>query len=258
MLRDIELQLGGRVGVYALDTYSGTSLAHRAGERFAMASTFKWILAAQALAAAARGAARMDERLTFGEGDLLSYAPVARARLADGALSIEECCAAIVEVSDNTAANLLLARFGGPAALTAFVRGHGDRETRLDRTEPALNENAPGDPRDTTTPAAMAGLMRALLVEDGLDAASREKLIGWMVASTTGLQRLRAGLPPHWRVGDKTGTGANGAVNDVAIAFPPGRAPILIAAYTAESGADIAAHNAAFAEIGRVVGAAFS
>ena len=143
------------------------------------------------------------------------------ANLERGRLPVERLCAAIVTVSDNSAANLLLARIGGPAGFTRFFRRCGDTVTRLDRMEPELNSNLPGDPRDTTTPGAMVGLMRGLLLGDVLAAPSRARLIGWMEGATTGLERLRAGLPSGWRVGDKTGNGANGAANDVAIAWPP-------------------------------------
>ena len=126
----------------------------------------------------------------------------------------------------------MLASFGGPAGLTAYARSLGDRATRLDRIETELNEAKPGDPRDTTTPVAMLGTMQRLLIEDALSASSRDRLIGWLLASKTGARRLRAGLPADWRVGDKTGTGNNGTANDIAIALPPGRPPILIAAYS--------------------------
>jgi beta-lactamase class A len=150
----------------------------------------------------------------------------------------------------------LLVPAGGPEGLTRFLRANGDGVTRLDRTEPTLNENLPNDPRDTTTPDAIARTLKRFLLEDGvLNAAHREKLIGWMVESPTGRERLRAGLPGDWRVGDKTGTwnGVHNAANDVAIAWPPGKAPIIIAAYLSESTADPAARNAAHAEIASIV-----
>lgn len=250
----IEARLGARIGVGALNTGTGAWIGHRIQERFAMASTFKWLLAAQMLQMAERLPGFLEQRILYGEGDLLDYAPTARANLARGWMSVEECCEAIVVVSDNTAANLLLVGASGPAGFTSFIRANADSVSRLDRTEPTLNENAPGDERDTTTPDGMTRSLRNVLVEDRvLNPASREKLIGWMVASTTGRQRLRAGLPSDWRVGDKTGSGARGAVNDVAIAWPPNRAPILIACYMSEGDADTATRSAAHAEIARVI-----
>ena len=253
-----ELGQRARLGVAALDTGTGRTLGFDANSRYAMCSTFKAPLAAAILSGVDRGRFDLDEEVAFGEADLLDYAPVIRANLRRGRLSIERLCAAIVEVSDNSAANLLLRRIGGPAGLTDFIRRCGDRVTRLDRYEEALNSNLPGDRRDTTTPAAMVGLMRALLLGNVLAPASRERLAGWMENSTTGLKRLRAGLPPGWRAGDKTGNGANGAANDVAIAWPPGRPPILIASYV--SGAEVGeeARHAAHAAVGRIVAAAFA
>jgi beta-lactamase class A len=165
-------------------------------------------------------------------------------------------CAAIVEVSDNTAANLLLARVGGPVGLTNFLRVLGDPTTRLDRNEPALNTNLPDDPRDTTTPDAMIGTMNKVILGNALSANGRERLINWMKNSRTGLNRLRAGLPRDWIVGDKTGTGANGAANDNAIVWPPGGAPILIAAYLSGSQGPPEARDAAHAKIGSIIIAA--
>ena len=248
---------GGRLGVAALDTGSNRWLVHDEHSRYAMASTFKVALAGAILAQAEHGALALDQEVPFGEADLLDYAPVVRANLALGRLPVERLCAAAVEVSDNSAANLLLARIGGPVGLTRFIRGCGDPVTRLDRTEPTLNTNLPGDPRDTTSPAAMVGLLRALLFDGPLTSASRARLAGWMEGAATGRARLRAGLPSTWRVGDKTGNGANGAANDIAFAIPPSRRPILIACYQSGGNADAAARNAVHAAVARAVAAAF-
>ena len=255
-LADIEASVGGRVGVFAVDTGSNRTLAHRADELFAMCSTFKWLLAAAILAQVDRGRLSLDERIPYGPADVLDYAPVCRAHVAEGAMTVDALAAAAVTLSDNTAANLLLPRVGGPAGLTAFARANGDTVTRLDRTEPSLNSNLPGDPRDTTSPRAMVGLMRRLLCDgDALTTASRDRLLGWLRACQTCAHRLRAGLPPTWVVGDKTGSGSSNAVNDVAIALPPGRAPVLIACYTSHSAARLAEIEAAHARVGRLVAA---
>lgn len=251
-LEAIERDVGGRVGVFALDTGSGRTLERRADERFAMCSTFKWALVAAVLARIDRGELALDARVPFGAADLLEHAPITSARVADGAMTVEELARAAVLVSDNTAANLLLARIDGPAGLTRFARAHGDDVTRLDRDEPTLNENAPGDPRDTTSPRAMVTLMRAVLCGDALAPPSRERLLGWLRACETGKNRLRAGLPPSWAAGDKTGTGERGAVNDVAITWPPGRAPILVAAYLGDGPSGLATLCQAHADIGRL------
>lgn len=249
----LQTKVGGVVGLGAFDTGAGKFVGHWPDMRFAMCSTFKWLLAAQCLAAAEAGTLKLDEKLPFTEADLLEYAPVVKANLPAGAMTVAALCQATVEVSDNSAANLLLARTGGPEAFTAFCRSFGDTATRLDRNEPSLNTNFAGDRRDTTTPRAMAQTLQKVLVGDVLTRPSRDTLIGWMVASKTGLQRLRAGLPKDWKAGDKTGTGMRGAINDVAIAWPPGRAPIVIACYLSGSSADLATLNAAHAEAAALV-----
>ena len=252
---DIEAGLGGRVGVMALDTGDGFEMSYRTDERFAMCSTFKWLLAAFVLSRVDQDEIALDEPLSYGPEDLLDYAPVAKAHVDTGSLTVEALCRAAVSISDNTAANLLLERVGGPVELTAFLRRSGDAVTRLDRNEPDLNTNIPGDERDTTSPRAMVGTMNRFLLGDLLSARSRDRLIRWLKETSTGLDRLRAGLPAGWLVGDKTGTGVNGAANDVAIVWPPDRKPILIASYLSESEATSEARNAAHAEIAATIAA---
>lgn len=219
-----------------------------------MCSTFKWVLSAAALAQCDAGDWLLDEQMPFGEVDLLEHSPVVEAHLAERQLTIEQLCEAMVKVSDNSAANLVLHRLGGPLAFTEIVRRWGDAVTRLDRNEPLLNiHDSPQDERDTTSPRAMVHLCQRVLCGDVLLQPSREKLLGWMRASETGLARLRAGLPTHWSVGDKTGTGMRGGVNDVAIAIPPGRKPILIACYMSGSTAPLEELSAVHAEVGRIV-----
>ena len=251
--RAIESRVGGRLGVAALDTGSNRWLAHRSEERFAMCSTFKWLAAAAVLARVDHGAERLDRRVAYAKADLLGNSPITGARLAEGSMSLGDLCAAAVTRSDNAAANLILKELGGPAGLTRWLREAGDSVTRLDRDEPSLNTAAPGDPRDTTTPSASIADLRQFLVGKALSDSSRLQLTRWMIACTTGDRRLRAGLPNGWRVGDKTGTGDHATANDVAIVSPPGRAPILIAAYLSGGKAPDAARDAALAEVARIV-----
>lgn len=253
-LRALDARHGGRLGVTALDTGTGRRLGHRDEERFAMCSTFKLLLAAQVLAAVDAGEQRLDRRLTWTRDDLVSWSPVVEKHDGSAGLPVETLCEATMTISDNTAANLLLAQHGGPAGLTAWLRGIGDGVTRLDRNEPSLNQATPGDPRDTTTPAAMVATLQKLLLGDVLSDASRTRLTAWAVANQTGDKRLRAGLP-GWRVGDKTGTNNTGNSNDIGILWPPGdRAPILVAAYYAESTGSPAERDAVLADVGRTVG----
>jgi beta-lactamase class A len=243
---------GGKLGVAMLDTGSGRRVAHRGDERFLMCSTFKLLAVAAVLARVDRGIERLDRRVVFDADVLLSYAPVTRYRVGPPGMNVAELCAAAITVSDNTAANLLLASMGGPAAVTVFARGMGDAVTRLDRIEPELNVASPGDIRDTTTPNAALVTLQKLLLGAVLSHASREQLLAWLRACTTGADKLRAGLPAGWLIGDKTGSGAQNETNDVAILYPPQRSPLLVTAYYAGSSADAASRNAVLAEVGRV------
>lgn len=253
-LAALEARHGGRVGVLVHDLASGRRLGRRSGERFRLCSTFKWLLAAQVLAAVDAGRESLDRRLAWTQDELIAWSPVTEKHVAEG-LSVGELCAATLTTSDNTAANVLLAAHGGPAGLTAWLRGIGDTVTRLDRIEPQLNGGDPGDPRDTSTPDAMADTMQRVLLGDVLAPASRAQLVDWLLANTTGDARLRAGLP-GWRVGDKTGSDGRHTSNDIAIAWPPGGGgPVLIAAFVTESTGSGAQRDAVLADIGALAAA---
>jgi beta-lactamase class A len=249
---------GARIGVAAIDTGSRRRLFFDADGRYPLASTFKLPLAAMVLAEVEAGRLRFDEELPFAAEDPLDNSPVVRASIARGRLPLAALTAAIVQVSDNSAANAILRRVGGPEALTRFMRAAGDSVTRLDRHEMELGSNLPDDVRDTTTPAAMAGLVRTLVLGNRLAPASRARLVEWMTTSVPGPDRLRAGLPPSWRWGHKTGTAANGGVNDVGVAWPPRRAPIVIASYRSGGDAPSAVHAAAHAAVARLIADVFA
>jgi beta-lactamase class A len=249
----IEADSGGRLGVAILDTASGHKHGWRMDTRFPMCSTFKFLLASAILARTDRGEEDLGRIVRFSKDDVVANSPVTGPQADSDGMSVARLCEAAITRSDNTAANLLLTTIGGPAALTAFARGIGDTITRLDRNEPTLNEAIDGDPRDTSTPAAMLADMRALLLGDRLRASSREQLIGWLVANKTGDNRLRAGLPKEWRIGDKTGTGDRGTANDIAIVWPEQRAPILIVTYLTQAiDAKPAQRDAAIARVGAI------
>jgi beta-lactamase class A len=254
-LASYERDTGGRVGVFAENLVTGRKIAWRANERFVMCSTFKASLAAMVLARVDHGQDRLDRIISYGSKDVPDWvAPVARKNLRKGVMSVADMCAAAVEYSDNTCANLLLARVGGPAALTAFWRSIGDAVTRLDHNEPVLNRSPPGDPHDTTTPAAMAANLRRFLVGRVLSAGSRERLTGWMLDCKTGDNRLRGGLPGTWRIADKTGNNGKDAAGDIAVAWPRSNVPILMCAYTQGGSPTAARLTRVFADVGRMVG----
>jgi beta-lactamase class A len=247
----IEARTGGRLGVVALG--DGRTLQYRPHERFLLCSTFKVVLAAQALRAVDAGQQALERHLAFDANDLLNWAPVTSKRLGEGGMPLGDLCAAAVQYSDNTAANVLLRALGGPPATTRLLRALGDPVTRLDRPEPGLNSPGPDPAMDTTTPAAMAHTLRKLLLGDALTPASRERLTAWLLGNTTGDRRLRAGLPPGWRAAEKTGTGDGGRFADVGVLYPPDRPPIVIAAFLEGCRADTTACEAALADVARAV-----
>jgi beta-lactamase class A len=258
----LEARAGGRLGVFVLDTANGASIGLRPDERFGMCSTFKLPLAGLVLRGAEKGEFSLETEIPILESDRVNHHPSTEHMIGKGSMRISDLAEAAQKTSDNVAANLLLRTLGGPDGFTARLRALGDAVTRIDRYEPMMNFVPPGEVRDTTTPRAMAQTMRSFLVKDGLRPESRALLIQWMIDTKTGMKRLRAGFPPSWRAGDKTGTGIadNGLMvnktNDIAIFWPDtARPPVIVTAYY-----DSPAHfdeirdedQAVLAEVGRI------
>jgi beta-lactamase class A len=244
-LTELERKFDARLGVYALDTGSGAAIAHRADERFAFCSTFKGLAAAAVLHR--NPLSHLDTAVTYDEGDLLKSAVVTRENVATG-MTIGQLCDAAVRYSDGTAGNLLLRDLGGPAELTAYTRGLGDTVTRMDRVEPDIVEATPGDPRDTSSPRALGTDYQRIVLDDALPAEKRGYLSDLLVRNTTGADRIRAAVPQGWTVADKTGTGDYGTLNDIAIVWPPDRAPLVVAVMSSKALQDAEYDEAVIAE----------
>ncbi|MFJ2580815.1 class A beta-lactamase [Kitasatospora aureofaciens] len=224
--KELEQHFGARLGLYALDTGSGREVTYRADERFAFASTIKSLAAGTLLHHASDE--ELDKVVSYHAEDLLKWAPITSQHVATG-MRVRDLAAAAIEYSDNTAANLVTAELGGPAAVQQALRDLGDPTTNVNRTEPTLNEATPGDPRDTSTPRVLAADLRRFVLGDVLADARRRLLTDWLVGNTTGGPYIRAGVPAGWKVGDKTGNAGYGTRNDVAVAWPSGgRSPVVI------------------------------
>ena len=244
----LERQTQGRLGVCIVDTATGQWWGWREDERFMLLSSFKLLASALVLHRVDQGQEDLQRRITYPRSALIPWSPVTEKHADAAGMTLGELCAATITTSDNTAANLILQSYGGPAALTAYARQLGDTVTRLDRHEPALNRPSGAAGLDTTSPRAMAQTMERLLLGDALSPASRQQLRAWLLANTTGGQRLKAGVPASWQVGDKTGTNATDA-NDIGILLPPQRAPLIVTAYLADSAAAGAVKDACLAQV---------
>lgn len=236
----LESQLPGRLGVFAIDSATEATVGYRADKRFLMCSTVKMLTVAAVLSSETP---LLERVIRYDRSDILQWAPVTSAHV-DTGMTVDALCDAAITVSDNTAANLLVRLLGGPPAITAYARTIGDTVTRADRLEPQLNETAPGDERDTSTPAQMARDLRALALGNDLPAPARHRFVSLLQANTTGGECIRAGVPRDWVVADKTGSGAQGESNDVAVVFPPGRAPLVIAIFTSPATPNVATAHA--------------
>jgi beta-lactamase class A len=257
-LAALEAERGGRLGVSVLDTGTQRRLDYRADERFAMCSTHKFLTVAAILEQVDKGAMSLDRKVAFTRTDLLSYAPIAKQHVDAGFMTVDALAAATTVWSDNTADNLLLALIGGPAGWTRYARSLGDDVSRLDRIESALNSAIPGDPRDTTTPAAMVRNLDRVMLGKALSDASRTRLEGWMFDSTITNTLLRAGMPEGWRVADKSGAGENGTRNDIGMITRSGAAPLLAAVYYTQAPGDMAARDRVLADVGRIITRTFT
>ena len=251
-ISELEIQNGGQIGVSVVSANGALLYSYRSNQKFAMCSTFKALLGASILSRVDLNLESLDRDITYASSDILDYAPITKSHLISGRMTVSQLSAASIQYSDNTAANLLLNEIGGPKALTAYLRSIGDNITRLDRNEPLLNTNIPGDLRDTTTPHAMAETLQKLLIGNKLSPASKEQLKDWMFGNTTGDGKLRAGFDEFWMIGDKTGSGENGASNDVAVVFPRGLAPFIITVFYTGSTASNDAKSKVIAEVARI------
>ncbi|WP_306143256.1 class A beta-lactamase [Roseibium sp. MMSF_3412] len=249
-VEDIEARLSARVGVAVIDTQTGKTWLNKGDERFPLNSTFKAFLCAALLDAAAKGTADPEREVVVKESDIVSYSPVTEKRVGGQSFSIAELCEVTVTISDNAAANLVMAELGGPESVTEYMRQIGDDKTRIDRWEPDSNTGIPGDVRDTTTPRAAAETLRKLVLGDALDPEARTTLTAWLEGNKVGKATLRAGIPKSWRIADKTGAGANGSRNNIAVIWPEGRAPLVIAIYITQTTAAFQTRNKAIADIG--------
>ncbi|KIH98257.1 beta-lactamase [Streptomonospora alba] len=248
--KHLEKEYDATLGVYALDTGSGEAVAYNADERFAYASTHKAFSAGAVLEQTPMD--ELDKHITYTEDDLLDYAPITEKHVEEG-MELREVIDAAVRYSDNTAANLLFEELGGPAGLQEALREIGDETTSVDRIEPGLNDWEPGDLRDTSTPQALATSLRAYTLGDVLPEEKREILVDMMRRNTTGDDVIRAGVPGDWTVGDKTGSGAYGTRNDIAVLWPPQDDPIVVAVLTKRDTSDAEREDALLAESAEVV-----
>lgn len=243
--------MGARVGILVRDTGSDWSISHRADERFLMTSTFKPLLCGAVLDRVDAGDLDLDEPVEIEATDILDYAPVTKT-LVGGTMSLGELCFAALDMSDNTATNLLIDYIGGPQAVTEFLRAIGDTVSRLDRREPDLNTFSPGDPRDTTTPAAMVSTLEAMLLGDDLSLKSRSQLVDWMSRGSVTGALIRASKPDGWGVADRSGSGSFNR-NIVAMVTPPDQSPFLVAVFLSDADADSETRNAAVIEFSKAV-----
>lgn len=251
-LRNLEAAAQGRLGVHILDTATNREYGYRSDERFMMLSSFKLLASALVLYRSDAGVESLERRITYTVKDLIPWSPITEIHADGSGMTLAQLCEATITTSDNTAGNLILLSYGGPAALTAFMRQLGDKVSRMDRNEPTLNAPTVEGLMDTTSPRAMVASMHKVLLGNVLSKESRLQLQRWLRGNTTGNNRLKAGLPTNWNIGDKTGTNKTDS-NDIAIVYPPDRPPLLVTTYLSDSPANSEVKDATIAAVGALV-----
>ncbi|WP_394198859.1 class A beta-lactamase [Litoreibacter albidus] len=254
-VRGIERDLGARVGFYMHDLHTDEQITYAAHARFPMNSTFKLLACGALLKRVEAGEADLTQTVSLQGMEVVSYSPAIKEHMRKGkrAVSLNDACGMVLSVSDNTAANIVLSQIGGPDGLTTFLRSVGDENTRLDRWEPAMNEATPGDPRDTTTPHAIANSVGELILGSTLSTTSRSTLRGWLSHHSVANALFRAALPPSWTIDDRSGAGGFGSRSIVAVLYPPNRKPILAALFMTETNASFTHRNASIARVGAAI-----
>lgn len=248
-----ENALQARIGMAVIDTNTGSTWDYRGDERFPLNSTHKTFTCAALLAKAEKQPRLLSQEVAISKGRLVSYSPITEKSLAPDTITFDRLCQAAVSYSDNTAANLAFEAIGGSAGFNTFMRSLGDKQTRLDRKEPELNEATPGDLRDTTTPKAIVRSLKKVLLDDGLSASSQTTLKQWMLDDQVASALLRATLPIDWKIADKTGAGGHGSRSIIAVVWPPAQQPLVVAIYITQTTAPVTDSNKAIARIGAVL-----
>lgn len=251
-IKKVENDLGARVGVSIYNVSAGTRWSYNGDSRFPLMSTFKTLACAKLLSDVDRGAQSLDRSVKIKEDALIAWSPVTKKHVGEQ-FSLQDACSAAMLMSDNTAANILLAGIGGPQALTAFMRQIGDKVTRLDRVEPSLNEAKPSDVRDTTTPNAMVASLNTLLFGNTLSTTDKAQLKQWMMDNKVSDSLLRSVLPHGWSIADRSGAGGFGSRGITAVVWAKDRSPLIIAIYLTQTDASFAKRNQAVADIGKAI-----
>lgn len=246
----LEKKFDARLGVYAIDTGTNETISYRPNERFAFASTYKALAAGVLLQQ--NSIDTLNEVIKFTKEDLVDYSPITEKHI-DTGMTLGEIAEAAVRYSDNTAGNILFHKIGGPKGYEKALRQMGDRVTMSDRFETELNEAIPGDIRDTSTAKAIATNLKDFTVGNALPDDKRKVLTDWMKGNATGDKLIRAGVPTDWEVGDKSGAGSYGTRNDIAIVWPPNRAPIIIAILSSKDEKEATYDNQLIKEAAEVV-----
>lgn len=255
-LKELEKNSGGRLGIALINTADNAQLVYRGDERFALCSTSKVMAAAAILKQSGSQKELLSKQVEIHQSDLVNYNPITEKHVGSS-MTLGELSAAALQYSDNTAMNKLLAQLGGPAEVTKFARSIGDKTFRLDRPEPTLNTAIPGDPRDTTSPLAMATSLRSLTLGTALGEQQRAQLVSWMKGNTTGGASIKTGLPSDWVVADKTGSGDYGTTNDIAVIWPVNRAPLILVTYFTQPQQDAKSRRDVLAAAAKIVSAGF-
>jgi beta-lactamase class A len=222
-----------------------------------MHSVVKLPIAVAVLEHVQAGRLALDRTVTVHEGDLAPGLTTARhwPRVPASA-TLRSLLELMLIESDNTAADLLLDRVGGPAAVRERLQARGLRGIEIARTMKAQARSAAAGEQaalDVATPLELVRLLAMLRRGELLRPDATALLLDLLGRARTGEHRLRGLLPPSAQVAHKTGTGARGSVtNDIGlIALPGGRGHLAMAVMVAGSSRPVARQERTIAELAR-------
>ena len=285
----------GKTGIAVARIDGDWQLAWRENDLFPQQSVSKLWVALAVLDAIDRGEAKLTDRVRITRDDLTLFSqPIAARVLSEGSISptVAELLEQAVNRSDNTANDSLQRHIGGPQKVRDFIArkklgairfGPGERllqsqiaglaweqSMSLNRGFEAARSKLPtevrqaamarylADPIDGMSPGAAARALTRLARGELLSAESTEYALGLLERTRTGPNRLRAGLPPGWRWGNKTGTGQNlppitAGYNDIGIATAPDGTRYAIVVLLADTTAAVPARMQLMQAVSRAV-----
>ena len=263
-LASIGAESGGYAGIDVMDIEGNKGYIIRGHDHFPMLSVVKFPIALYVLDQADKKHISLDETLTIKKHDWVNMPSPLLHRYTENTIriNIRDLLIAIIQVSDNVACDVLLARIGGPSVVNTYIHGLGIVQDIQEINIAVTESQMAADPKklydNWCTPAAMNNLLQFFYQGYFLTPANTALLLQWMTGVTTGPHRIKGLLPANTIVAHKTGTsnsnpdGLTPATNDVGIITLPNGHHLCLSVFIMDSHSDEATREDAIARIARL------